>query len=163
MPTTRTQALSCILGGLVLAAMEIALIHMDHQLDQALPRLDGPALFPALNLRVFGCLVAFLLGWAFFLLPSPIGSDRILTFAALRSLMVGLITAALVFQFLYFFSRFPAVSDVSLSATLRPWTRILPAAVGMSAVATWFSFFGFAQHAYDAKDEAALQAVIRRR
>ena len=158
MPTTRNQALSCILGGFVLVALELYLIYLNHSLEEGLPRVDLPALLPDLHREAFGCLVAFLMGWVFFLIPSPLGSSHILRFSALRSLMVGLTAAAATFQLLHLISRYPGW----LGASLRPWTTIVIPTLWSAVIPTWVAFFAFAQRAFDARDLGTLGPTHRK-
>jgi len=133
----RTRA---VLTGCLLAVLQLGPGHLNGPLEP-LDRFGVPPLLPDWWLQLFACFIAFLLGYGFSLIPHPEDSDHFLVCAAARSLLVGIMAAAAVFEIAYFCSRLPMISDVSLSHALRPWTRILPLAFGAAILPTWWLLF----------------------
>jgi hypothetical protein len=118
---------------------------------EPLDRFGVPPLLPDVPLQIFACILAFLVGYGYQSVPDPRESDLFLLCAALRSLMIGIVVAAFFFEFFYFLSRMPMISNVSLSHSFRPWTRIIPVALGASVLPTWWAFFNFAGNGWVAK------------
>jgi hypothetical protein len=138
------------LGGLALLVVQLFLILLDRRVAD-LDKPEAPALLPDPPLQLFTCILAFLPGHAFFLIPSPRRSSRVVTFAALRSLMVGVTTAAISFQLLYLLSRPPSAGQVSPSQSPGPWPEIMAAAIWISVLPTWLSFLKFAGDGFEAR------------
>jgi hypothetical protein len=104
-----------------------------------------------LSLQIFSCVVAFLLGHLIPLIPDPEDSDRFLLWAALRSVLTGVMVSMAFFELMYLCSRFPVITDVSLSHSLRPWTGIIPMALGVSVLPTVYVFLNNAVNGAVAK------------
>jgi hypothetical protein len=138
------------LTGCLLALIQLWPGHLNGPLE-ALDSFGVPPLLRDVPLQIFACIIAFLVGYGFQRIPDPEESDRFLLCAALRSLLIGIAIAAVFFEFGYFMSRMPMISDVSLSHSLRPWTRIIPVALGVSVLPTWWAFFNFAGNGWVAK------------
>jgi hypothetical protein len=114
-------------------------------------RFGVPALLPSLSLQIFSCVVAFLLGHLIPIIPDPEESDRFLLWAALRSVLASLLVSTATFELMYLCSRLPVITDVSLSHSFRPWTRIFPMALGASVLPTVYVFLNNAVNGAVAK------------
>ena len=140
-----------VIGACALIVIQLWLIYLNRKLEEGIPTLSMPGLLPGWSLQTFACVIAGLLGHAFFAIPTPSKSDKVLECAALRSLLFGVAAAGIMFQLLYFVSRFSEIPDVSLSRSLRPWTRIVPAALFISGIPTWFVFLKLITDGLDAR------------
>lgn len=119
--------------------------------------LDGSPLYPHVLLRVLSCGLGAGLaaaGLSFHLRPvRPPGAGHLL-----RAAVPALLAAVFLFEYLYFISRLPAISPVSLSLSFRPWTRIMsPTLVVFTAVwlVSLLCMLGDSCRAYPGQDGAA--------
>lgn len=102
--------------------------------------LEVPPLYPHVVFRVLSCgLVTGLAaaGVSFHLRPAlPFGAGNLL-----RATVPALLAALFIFELLYFTSRMPAISPVSLSLSFRPWTRLVNPTLVVLIAAWLLSFF----------------------
>jgi len=118
----KTELVLRLLVALLVGVLQAFYIVIDS--DQILARDVGP-LFHGEFLAGASCVILASLTLAIMLTGYPL---------PLRAIMFGLVIGCFTFELAYFVSRFPILSPVSLSALLRPWSRIMPFAIISSLI-----------------------------